>query len=58
MAGKRAEPSPPGGPEIETSAERGPPRRPPERFGPLEVLRTGKDDGRALILYTRSEDGA
>jgi hypothetical protein len=28
-----------------------------ERFGPLSLLRTVKDDGRALILYERREPG-
>jgi hypothetical protein len=30
--------------------------RQPERIGPLAVERHRKDDGRALILYTRVED--
>jgi hypothetical protein len=29
---------------------------PEERFGPLELRRLSKDDGRALILYRRSLD--
>jgi hypothetical protein len=42
----------------------GPPERgeqqiePTERFGPLAVSRHVKDDGRALILYTRRPDGS
>jgi hypothetical protein len=44
----------------------GPPSRPAgddprqdanERYGPLEVQRLGKDDGRALIVYTRVQTG-
>lgn len=27
-----------------------------ERFGPLQLLRTRKDDGRALLLFSRRED--
>ncbi len=39
-----------------------PPDRPPagevaERFGPLVLRRLVKDDGRALILFSRAEDG-
>jgi hypothetical protein len=30
---------------------------PPERLGPLEIARYRKDDGRALILYARAENG-
>jgi len=28
-----------------------------ERYGPLDVARHAKDDGRELILYTRRRDG-
>jgi hypothetical protein len=28
---------------------------PPERYGPLQIERYVKDDGRALILYTHAE---
>jgi hypothetical protein len=39
-----------------------PPDRPPataapERFGPLLLRRLVKDDGRALILFSRADDG-
>jgi len=57
MAGNRAESSPPGGSESDPDAQQGEQRRPPERYGPLELMRTRKDDGRALILYSRSKDG-
>jgi hypothetical protein len=31
-------------------------RKPPsERFGELSILRTSKDDGRALIIYSHDE---
>jgi hypothetical protein len=31
-------------------------RKPPsERFGELSILRTSKDDGRALIIYSHEE---
>jgi hypothetical protein len=39
-------------------AERAPPLQSPdagERYGPLELARTVKDDGRALILYRRAD---
>jgi hypothetical protein len=33
-------------------------RKPPsERFGELSILRTSKDDGRALIVYSHEEHG-
>ncbi len=33
----------------------GEPPRGEERYGPLDVLRTRKDDGRSLTLYSREE---
>jgi hypothetical protein len=30
-------------------------RKPSERFGELSILRTSKDDGRALIIYSHDE---
>jgi hypothetical protein len=36
--------------------ERDEPVEPAERFGPLAVSRHVKDDGRALILFTRRHD--
>jgi hypothetical protein len=33
------------------------PERPGERVGPLTLTRLVKDDGRALILYTRASEG-
>jgi hypothetical protein len=49
---------PPGGPRA---AE--PPRHPgldapPERYGPLTVERRRKEDGRLLILYSRTREPA
>jgi hypothetical protein len=41
-----------------SGAQRGQPdaREPPsERFGELSILRTSKDDGRALIIYSHEE---
>ena len=29
--------------------------QPPERYGPLALARHVKDDGRALLLFTRAE---
>ncbi len=31
---------------------------PRERYGPLSLLRTRKDDGRALIVYERADGAA
>jgi len=53
MAGEPAEP-PPSGPEPEI--ERDPKREPEqanEHVGPLAIARHVKDDGRALVIYTR-----
>jgi hypothetical protein len=50
MAGEPAEPLPPGQPSQ--SEER---IDAPERSGPIAIARYVKDDGRALILYTRDE---
>jgi hypothetical protein len=30
---------------------------PPERYGVVEIARHVKDDGRALVLYTRVDEG-
>jgi hypothetical protein len=57
MSGKRAEPSASGAPgEGDSGAGRQPEQR-GERVGPVVVERHVKDDGRALILYTRVEPG-
>jgi hypothetical protein len=48
---------PPGpGPAPEEQPSPGEDSLPEERFGPLELRRLRKDDGRALILYRRSLD--
>ncbi|HEX3433383.1 MAG TPA: hypothetical protein VHT25_04900 [Solirubrobacteraceae bacterium] len=41
---------------VAGSADPPPPERPQqERYGILELLRTRKDDGRALLLYSHDE---
>ena len=50
MAGEPAEPPPPGQP-----SQSDPQIDAPERTGPVAIARHVKDDGRALILYTRDE---
>jgi hypothetical protein len=48
---------PPGpGPAAEKQPSPSEDAVPVERFGPLELRRLSKDDGRALILYRRSLD--
>ena len=37
--------------------DRPPATEEPERFGPLVLRRLVKDDGRALILFSRADDG-
>jgi hypothetical protein len=44
-------------PAPETPPDRPPTGERPERFGPLVLRRLVKDDGRALILFSRAEDG-
>ncbi|HEV7586240.1 MAG TPA: hypothetical protein VGO14_10730 [Solirubrobacteraceae bacterium] len=56
MASDSAPPDPPGRSGSEAPGGRSEQSLPPERFGPLAVERHRKDDGRALILYTRVED--
>lgn len=46
------EPSQPASDGPAAAAAGGPPPRGGERYGPLSVLRTRKDDGRALTLYS------
>jgi hypothetical protein len=43
---------------VPGSRQREPPEPPAggERYGPLELARSAKDDGRALISYRRAED--
>ncbi len=48
----RGQPSAAGQPQ-QGAGEVGEPPRGEERYGPLRVLRTHKDDGRSLILYRR-----
>jgi hypothetical protein len=44
-------------PSPEPPPDRPPAGEQPERFGPLALRRLVKDDGRALILFSRAEDG-
>jgi hypothetical protein len=60
MARKNSAPPPPGGPESHRphaggSEEQDGQSEREERFGPLAVARMRKDDGRALIIYSREE---
>jgi hypothetical protein len=50
------EPPEPGSGDPESEA-RGAATGGEERYGPLRVLRTRKDDGRALILYSDARRG-
>jgi hypothetical protein len=45
-----------GQPESDESGQEGEQRRAGERIGALAIARYVKDDGRALILYTRARD--
>ncbi len=47
-----AEPEHPTSPEQPQAVNR---EQSSERFGPLELLRTSKADGRALLLFSRRE---
>ena len=53
MAGNSAETPPSGASESDSSEEHDPRLQAGERYGPLAVARHRKEDGRALILYTR-----
>jgi hypothetical protein len=48
-----AKPGPPPRPSREDARDDG-----TERYGPLELRRLRKDDGRALIAYVRAADAA
>ncbi len=48
------EPAGAAGRDAPTAGEPGEPPPGAERYGPLQVLRTRKDDGRALSLYSRA----
>ncbi len=58
MAGNPSETPSSGRSELGPSAEQAAQRQPGERYGPLLLERLRKDDGRALILYMRAEEGA
>jgi len=55
MAGTPAETPPSGGSESDSSEEREAQMQAAERYGPLAVARHRKEDGRALILYSRTD---
>jgi hypothetical protein len=58
MPGKHPEPSPASASESATTAAADGHDDPGERVGPLAVARHVKGDGRALILYSRTETGS
>jgi hypothetical protein len=55
MAGTPAETPPSGGSESDSSEEHELRWQAGERYGPLAVTRHRKEDGRALILYSRTD---
>jgi hypothetical protein len=55
MAREPAAPPPSDRPEHGARPDSGGRSQPPERYGPLGVARHAKDDGRALLLFTRAE---
>jgi hypothetical protein len=58
MARNPAGQAPPEGGDAALGTERSQPRQSPdagERYGPVELARSVKDDGRALILYRRAD---
>jgi hypothetical protein len=55
MPGKHPEPPPVPGSASGTSGVDGAHQEPGERVGPLAIARHVKGDGRALILYSRTE---
>jgi hypothetical protein len=56
MSADSASPEPPGRTTSDAVGEQAAKVRPPERFGAVEIARHEKDDGRALLLYTRVEE--
>ena len=54
MAWKPTGPPPSGRSAIDRREERGEQEERGERFGAIAIARDVKDDGRALILYTRA----
>jgi hypothetical protein len=56
MAADSSPPQQPGRSASDAGDEQAREAIPTERYGPLEVARHVKDDGRALLLYTRIED--
>jgi len=47
-------PTPPQPPQRDPGAEPDAGQRPGEQYGPVEIARHVKDDGRALLLYTHT----
>jgi hypothetical protein len=58
MAADRASPKQPHPPKDDAGDGQPAKTRPAERYGVVEVARHTKDDGRALLLYTRIGDRA
>jgi hypothetical protein len=56
MTAEDASPEPPGRATSDAVGERSEKARPAERYGAVEIARQQKDDGRALLLYTRVEE--
>jgi hypothetical protein len=56
MTAEDVSPEPPGRARSDAAGERAEKVRPAERYGVVEIARQQKDDGRALLLYTRVEE--
>jgi hypothetical protein len=56
MPADSASSEPPGRTTSDAVGEQAEKARPPERYGVVEIARHEKDDGRALLLYTRVEE--
>jgi hypothetical protein len=57
MTAEDASPEPPGRATSDAVGQQAEKAHPPERCGVVEIARHLKDDGRALVLYTRVEEG-
>jgi hypothetical protein len=58
MAGNHPTPPPPSDPPRHGSDAQPEASQPAERYGVVSVARHLKDDGRSLLLYTRTEHGS
>jgi hypothetical protein len=58
MPADSASPEPPDRTTSDAVGEQAEKARTPEPYGVVEIARHRKDDGRALLLYTRSEEHA